>query len=122
MPDTRFKRAWHLPRILHSIAANAEVFLQRHLRPPNLNELEAGNVKSAWHHIAKTANDPEFEPILLKSDDEVETYERICIQHDPLYVITPAKAETQFKKLTTKLRFALGLFQEPERKGDKMVC
>ena len=64
-PQTRFKRAWHLPRILHSIEHNSEHFLKRHNKPENRNQLEAASLKSAWHHIANTANDPDFEPVLF---------------------------------------------------------
>ena len=110
----RFKRNWHLPRILHSIAYNSEHFLKRHNKPETRNQLEAASLKSAWHHIAKSANDPDFEPVLLDNDElhtAMDSYEYLCVEHDEMYTITPAKAEAEFKKLSSKLRHALSMFR-----------
>ena len=51
---TRWKANHQLVRMLHAIVENKDTFLRRHQRPASRDELEAGDRKSCWVHIAQT--------------------------------------------------------------------
>ena len=49
---SRWKANHQMVRMLHAIVENKDIFLRRHKRPVNRDELEAGSLKSRWVLIA----------------------------------------------------------------------